>query len=204
MSAGARGPIANRPARVQVRWPARRLGLAVLLVVAVAAGWLLHGSRTVKRTVTVQVPTAPATVYQDTQAGAVAAAEVTLSQGATACLPSVHCPPAGDYPLGGESGDMWSLGYRIPSYTPRSATVTAWQVEVDSGTSGTGPSGGSSVSWGTTTLTVYWNGTRWEPRVAEQIAPFSGPTPPPNNTTGSASFAFQSAMSAWTRFPGAP
>ncbi len=203
MSAGARGPIANRPARVQVRWPARRLGLVVLLAVAVAAGWLLHGSRTVKRTVTVQVPTAPATVYQDTQAGAVAAAEVTLSQGATACLPGVRCPPADDYPLGGGGGDSWSLGYRILSYTPRSAVAEAWQVTIFAGTSGSGASGGSSVSWGTTKLTVYWNGSRWEPRVAEQIA-LNGPTPPPNNTTGSASFAFQSEMSAWTRFPGAP
>ncbi len=204
MTARARGPVPNRPARAQVGWRTRGPGLAALIAVAVAAGWLLHGTRTVTRTRTVTVLAAPATVFQDTRAGAVAAAEVTLTQAATACVPNVHCPPADDYPLGGNSGDMWSLGYRFSSYTARSATLDVWQVEVDSGTSGSGPSGGSSLSWGTTTMTLYWNGSRWEPRVAELYSPFSGPTPPPNNTTGAASYAFASEMSAWTRFPGAP
>jgi hypothetical protein len=206
MTAGApgRGPIANRPARLQVRWPARGLGLAVLLAVAVAAGWLLHGSRTVTHTRTVQVPVAPATVYQDTQAGAVAAAEVTLSQADTACAPIPNCPPAAAYSLGFQGGGVWSLAYRMLSYGPKAATVDAWQLLVDSGTNGTGASGGSALVWGTTTMTVDWTGTRWEQRGVSTDSPFGGPTPPSNDTTGAASDAFASEMSAWTRFPGAP
>jgi hypothetical protein len=199
MTAGARGPVLDRPARLRVRWWARWLGLAALLAAAVAAGWLLHGS---SRTIKVQA--APATVYQHTQAGAVAAAEVALTQADTACGPVPHCPPASAYSLGFDGGGQWSLGYRILSYTPSSATVDAWQVLVDSGTGGSGSPLASALSWGTTTMMIVWTGARWEQRGASTESPFGGPIPPPNDTTGNASYAFQSEISAWTRFPVSP
>ena len=72
--ATARGPIPNHPERrITPPISGRTAGTIALALVAALIGWLAHrpGTKTVTRTI--EAP--PATIYQHTQAGAVAAAQ---------------------------------------------------------------------------------------------------------------------------------
>jgi hypothetical protein len=63
------------------------------------------------------------------------------------------------------------VGYRVDSYSPRSATISIWRV----GIIGSGASVDPQQSWATETVTLVWESGRWK------VAGFSsspGPTPP--------------------------
>jgi hypothetical protein len=196
--ATARGPIPNRPEhRITPPVSGRTAGTIALVVLAALIGWLAHrpGTKTVTRTV--QQP--PATIYQHTQAGAVAAAQANLVQAETSCLQGYErCQLPAAYSLEPDGGGLWSLAYRIKSYTPVIGVVEAWQVGVAAG--GKGP---SQVSWQLADVPVTWTGAKWREEGQVSTDP-SGPTPPPNQTSGPASDAFARAIASFWRFPGAP
>jgi hypothetical protein len=196
------GPIANGPHALGMPRSWRWFLWLLTVVIAGVIGWLIHGNRTVSHTVTQLAPNA--TVNQDTHAGLVAAAQQSFAREATACLPGEHCPPTNAWPLGPDGGGEWSLGYKIISYTANAATVEAWQLLINSGTGGSGSPPASSLSWGTTRITLTWTGAHWKQTGASLQSPNTGPVPPPDGTTGAPSFAFQSQMSTWMRFPAAP
>jgi hypothetical protein len=196
--ATARGPIPNRPERrITLPVSGRTAGTIALVLLAGLIGWLLHnpGTKTVARTV--EQP--PATIYQHTQAGAVAAAQANLVQAETSCLPGYErCQSPAAYSLGPDGGGLWSLAYRIKSYTPATAVVEAWQVGMAAG--GKGP---SQLSWQLADVPVTWTGAKWREEGQVSTDP-SGPTPSPNQTSGPASDAFARAIASFWRFPGAP
>ena len=113
-------------------WPAA-LGALTALLVAGLIGWAIGnagGSGTTTRTVTHTVTTAmaPSSVYEHTPCGAVAAAEANLVQAETSCVGGGRCQSPAAYSLGPDGGGLWSLAYRIKSYTADHAVVEAWQL----------------------------------------------------------------------------
>lgn len=193
------GPIPNRPAR-GTAWLARGRTVAtlILLVLAALIGWLVHspGTKTVTRT----IAPPPATIYKHNQAGAVAAAEANLVQAETSCLKGYErCQSPSAYSLGPDGGGLWSLAYRVKSYSPTSAVIEAWQFGVDAG----GGGASSRLAWGLADVPVKWTGTEWrqEGQVSQTA---SGPTPPPDQTSGLRTQAFARTIASFWRFPGAP
>jgi hypothetical protein len=114
------------------RWPLiLGWGLAIAALVVVVVVLLNRNSTTVVRTLIERVPAASPTVYQDTQAGAVAAEEA--------------------YSASQETQGSWSLGYKVDSYTLTSATFDVWGMFVEN----------SRLSYGVETDTMAWNGRQW-------------------------------------------
>ena len=196
--AAARGAIPDRPERrMTLPVSGRTAGTIALVLLAGLIGWLLHNPGT--KTVTRMVQQPPATIYQHTQAGAVTAAEANLVHAETSCLQGFErCQSPAAYSLGPDGGGLWSLAYRIKAYTPATAVVEAWQVGVAVG--GKGP---SQLSWQLADVPVTWMGAKWREEGQVSTDP-SGPTPPPNQTSGPASDAFARAIAGFRRFPGAP
>jgi hypothetical protein len=199
MTAG--GPIPNRPERRITLPPGGRAARTVAIaLVAVLIGWLAHspGTKTVTRTM--QKP--PATIYQDTQAGAVAAVQAYFVQ-------EEQLPSTAPFPRnrrGMVAGD-WELGWRMLSYTASKAVVEAWGVEFQGGF------GTSGQTWSFTDVPVTRQGGRWiaggTPTSWSQghrlvtINP-NGATPPADNTQGGEDVAFGRLLWSLRRFPGAP
>ena len=196
--AAVRGPIPNRPQRgIALPVRGRTVGTIALALVSALIGWLAHSPGTKTVTHTIEQP--PATIYQHTQAGAVAAAEANLVHAETSCLQGFErCQSPAAYSLGPDGGGLWSLAYRIKAYTPATAVVEAWQVGVAAG--GKGP---SQLSWQLADVPLTWTGAKWREEGQVSTDP-SGPTPPPNQTSGPASDAFARAIASFWRFPGAP
>ena len=196
--ATARGPIPNRPPRrIALPTAGRIARAAALALVAALIGWLAHSpaTRTVTRT-TVQPPT---TIYEHTPAGAVAAAEANLVHAETSCLRGFErCQSPAAYSLGPDGGGLWSLAYRIKSFTPTVAVIEAWQLQIRAA-----PLGPSTLAWGVADVPVTWTGTRW--RQQGQVSQgASGPTPPADETSGSEATAFAGEIAGFRRFAGAP
>jgi hypothetical protein len=196
--ATARGPVPNRPER-RLALPAggRRAGMVALVLIATVIGWLAHSAGT--RTVTRTVERPPATIYQHTQAGAVAAAQANLVQAETSCLRGYErCQSPAAYSLGPDGGGLWSLAYRIKRYTPTRAVVEAWQLQIRAARMGP-----STLTWELADVPVTWTGTQWRQEgQVSQVA--SGPTPPPDQTSGARAEAFMGDIASFWRFAGAP
>ncbi|MGA2925033.1 MAG: hypothetical protein ABSG43_03405 [Solirubrobacteraceae bacterium] len=129
------------------RWPVILAWILALAAVAAFLVVLLGGnSTTVVRTVIVRTTAPSPTVYQDTQAGAVAAEEA--------------------YSASQETQGSWSLGYKVDSYTPMSATFDVWGMFVSN----------SGVSYGVETDTMAWNGRQWAQSGGTTTNPY-GPSP---------------------------
>ena len=183
-------------------WPAT-VGALIALLVAGLIGWAIGnagGSRTTTRTVTrtVTTATAPASVYEHTRAGALAAAEANLVQAETSCVGGGRCQSPAAYSLRPDGGGLWSLAYRIKSYTVDHAVVEAWQLGIAAG--GTGP---SELAWQLADVPVTWTGNRWR-QVGQVSTNPSGPAPPPNQSTDADSQSFARVIASFWRFPGAP
>jgi len=179
-------------------WPVAA-GWIIALLVAGLIGWAIGnsgGTGTVTRTVGTAA-TLPS-VHEHAPSGAVAAAEASLVAAERSCLPGERCQSPAAYSLGPDGGGLWSLAYRIKSYSPTYAVLEAWQLGIAAG----GPSP-SRLSWGLADIPLGWNGTEWRP-----VGPVSqlavGPTPPPDGAPGPASGSFAWEISAFWRFPGAP
>jgi hypothetical protein len=196
--ATARGPIPNRPERrITLPVGGRTAGTIALVVLAALIGWFAHSAGTKTVTHTIEQP--PATIYQHTQAGAVAAAQANLMQAETSCLQGYErCQSPAAYSLGPDGGGLWSLAYRIKSYTPTAAVIEAWQVGVAAGGKGV-----SQLAWQLADVPVTWTGTKWRERGQVSTNP-SGPIPTPNGTSGSASETFAREIANFRRFAGAP
>jgi hypothetical protein len=141
----------------------------------------------------------PAAIYQHTRAGAVAAAEASLVQAETSCLRGYErCQSPSSYSLGPDGGGLWSLAYRIKSYTSTAAFIEAWQLQIRAAQ--TGP---STLAWELADVPVTWTGTRWrEQGQVSQAA--SGPTPPADQMSGAEAEAFAGEIAGLRRFAGAP
>ena len=141
------------------------------MVLAALIGWLAHSAGTKTVTHTIEQP--PATIYQHTQAGAVAAAEANLVQAETSCLQGYErCQSPAAYSLGPDGGGLWSLAYRIKSYTPTAAVIEAWQVGVAAGGKGL-----SQLAWQLADVPVTWTGTKWRERGQVSTNPQRANTP---------------------------
>lgn len=188
----ARGPIPNRPTRaIPVRPGGRAAATLILLVLAALIGWLVHspGTKTVARTIALS----PATIYQHTPAGAVAAAQSYLAALAAAPTPAGSpFPPNGP---GRTAGD-WSLGWRMKAYSSAAATVETWGVEFQAGFGTTG------VTWALRDVEVRWSGREWQQTGNVLIAPCC--SPPPDGAAGAPDRTFGELLSSLRRFPGAP
>lgn len=196
--ATARGPIPNRPPRrIALPSAGRIAGVAVLALVAALIGWLAHSPAT--KTVTRTTVQPPATIYEHTPAGAVAAAEASLVQAETSCLEGLErCQSPAAYSLGPDRGGLWSLAYRVKSFTPTVAMIEAWQVGVAAGGNGR-----SQLAWQLADVPVRWTGTEWREDGQVSTNP-SGPMPPANGTSGPASETFARQIAGFRRFAGAP
>jgi hypothetical protein len=194
--ATARGPIPNRPERrITPPVSGRTAGTIALVVLAALIGWLAHSPAT--KTVTREQP--PATIYQHTQAGAVAAAQANLVQAETSCLQGYErCQSPAAYSLGPDGGGLWSLAYRIKAYTPTAAVIEAWQLQIRAAR--TGP---STLAWELADVPVMWTGTQWRQQGQVSQAA-SGPTPPPDQTSGARAETFVGEIASFWRFAGAP
>jgi hypothetical protein len=199
--ATARGPIPNHPERrIAVPAGSRAAGTIALALIAALIGWLVHtpGTETVTRT----VPNLPATIYQDTPAGAIAAVQTYFSQ-TEQQQPLPPAPP--NRP--GKMGEEWQLRWRMQSYTPSKALVQTWGVAFEGGF------GSSGQTWAFNDVPVSWQGGRWfagEPptswsngRRLVTIDPHSA-TPPADNTQGAEDAAFGRLLWTLRRFPSAP
>jgi len=184
------------------RWPAA-LGALTALLAAGLIGWAIggaSGSGTTTRTVTHTVTTvaAPSSVYEHTRAGAVAATEANLVQAETSCVGGGPCQSPAAYSLGPDGGGLWSLAYRIKSYSASGAVVEAWQLGIAAG--GPGP---SELAWQLADVPETWTGSGWK-QVGQVSTNPSGPSPPPNQSTGADSQSFAHVIALFWRFPGAP
>jgi hypothetical protein len=194
----ARGPIPNRHER-RLALPAggRRAGMVALALIAALIGWLAHSPGTKTVTHTIEQP--PATIYQHTQAGAVAAAEANLVHAETSCLQGFErCQSPSAYSLGPDGGGLWSLAYRIKAYTPTAAVIEAWQLQIRAARIGA-----STLAWELADVPVTWTGTQWRHQGQVSQAA-SGPTPPPDQTREARAEAFVANITSFWRFPGAP
>lgn len=179
------------------------LAALVALLSAGAIGWAIGrggGAGTTTRTVTHSVTTlaTPPSVQQHTPHGAVAAAEANLVQAETSCVGGGRCQSPAAYSLGPDGGGLWSLAYRIKSYSPLHAVVEAWQLQISAG--GSAP---STLAWELALVTVSWTGSRWT-QIGQVSQVAVGPTPPPDETAGAASRWFARTIATFARFPGAP
>lgn len=187
-------PVPNRRPGLAVPRPPRRLGWILALLAVLAAGvlgWVLHGSRTVTRTRLIPQP--PASVYQHTPAGAVAAVQAVLAQ--IGGRPPVR-PARGTTPGPGQVNTNWNLLYRVKRYTPAQAVIQTWAFSLAVGY------GYTLQDWSFTDTSVKWRGGRWildgQPTIVAEGAP------PPMNTTGARDQLFGALLSRFRRFPGAP
>lgn len=193
------GPYDHEPRRT---WPLAAGGLTALLLAGLI-GWALGnagGSDTTTRTVTRTVSSVavPPTVHEHTPSGAVAAGEASLAAAERSCLPGERCQSPAAYSLGPDGGGLWSLAYRVKSYSPTYAVIEAWQLGIAAG----GPSP-SRLSWGLADIPLGWSGDGWRP--AGQVSQLAvGPTPPADGTSGPAGQSFVREISSFWRFPGAP
>lgn len=197
----ARGPIPNRPER-RLTPPARtRTAVTVALVlIAAVIGWLIRGPSTKTVTRTVQQP--PATINQDTPAGAVAAVQVFFAK-----TERQQSPPPAPVNRPGKLASEWQLGWRMKSFTTSKAVVETWGVALQGGF------GKSGQTWLFNDVPVFWQGGRWVAgspptswsagrRLTTVIS--RGATPPADNTPGPADTAFGQLLWSLKRFPGAP
>jgi hypothetical protein len=186
-------------------WPAA-LGALTALLVAGLIGWAIGnagGSGTTTRTVThtVTIATAPSSVYQDTQAGAVAGAEAYLASAALVMCPG--CRPA-EWSQPGSIFQVWQLAYRIRSYSPSDAVVRTWGVTVDETRGSAGALATPAVSWSFTDTAVHWTGERWQ-GTGQTLNVNAGSASPPRGNAGSPQgLAFAQSLIGFSRFPGAP
>jgi hypothetical protein len=199
--ATARGPIPNRPNRRTALSPGgRRAGAIVMALIAALIGWLAHspGTKTVTRTV--EQP--PATIYEDTPAGAVAAVQVFYAQTA-----QQQSPPPAPVNGPGKLTEGWQLGWRMNSYTAAKAMVETWGVVLEGGF------GTSGQTWVFNDVPVTWQGGRWlagAPPTSwshgrRLVTGFStGATPPADNTHGYRDVTFGRLLWSLRRFPDAP
>jgi hypothetical protein len=109
-----------------------------------------------------------------------------------------RCQSPAAYSLGPDGGGLWSLAYRIKSYSSSAAVVEAWQLGIAAG--GSGP---SELAWQLADVPVAWTGGRWTQAGQVSTNP-SGPAPPPNQSTGVSLQSFARGISTFRRFPGAP
>lgn len=184
-----RGPIPNRPAHSGV---SRRGGLAagalVIAVVAGLIGWLAHTHTPGTRTVTRTVQQSPASIHQDTRAGALAAVASALNGAASGPPHSGH----------GELNYSGDLLYRIKQYSSNAALIETWHFAIAAGNRL-----GVISDWSLTDVRAKWDGTEWRANGRMQTA-VADATPPANGTTGQASRSFGALLSDFRRFPGAP
>ena len=183
-------------------WPAA-VGALTALLVAGLIGWAIGnagGSGTTTRTMTrtVNSVAVPPTAHEHAPSGAVAAAEASLAAAERSCLPGERCQSPAAYSLGPDAGGLWSLAYRLKSYSPSYAVVEAWQLGIAAG--GTGP---SELAWQLADVPVTWTGGRWR-QVGQVSTNPNGPAPPPNQSTGADSQSFARVIASFGRFPGAP
>jgi hypothetical protein len=187
-------PVPNRPPGLAVPRPPRRLGWLLALLAVLAAGvlgWVLHGSRTVTRTRLVAQP--PATIYQHTPAGAVAAVQGALAQ--IGSRPPIR-PARGTTPGPGQVNSTWHLLYRVISYSPAQAVIQTWSFSLAAGY------GYTAQDWSLNDTGVTWRDGRW---VSDrQPTTVADATPPAMNTTGTRDQSFGALLSRFRRFPGAP
>jgi hypothetical protein len=199
--ATARGPIPNRPSRRIALWVGgRRAGAIAMALIAALIGWLAHTPAT--KTVTRTVEQQPATIYQDTPAGAVAAVQTFFAQTA-----QQQAPPPAPRNGPGELTENWQLGWRMKSYTPSKAMVETWGVVFEGGF------GTSGQSWLFNDVPVTWQGGRWVAggpptswSSGRRLVTVSsaGATPPADSTQGQEDAAFGRLLWSLRRFPGAP
>jgi hypothetical protein len=169
----------------------RRAATLILLVLAVLIGWLVHSPET--KTVTRTVARPPATIYQHTPAGAVAAAQSYLATLAASPTPARSSFPANG--PGKTAGD-WSLGWRMKAYSPAAARVETWGVEFQAGF------GTAGVTWALRDVEVRWSGREWQQTGDVVITPCC--SPPPDGAVGAPDTTFGQLLSSLKRFPGAP
>lgn len=197
----ARGPIPNRRERRVALPVSGRVAVTIALALGAALiGWLAHSPGTDTVTHTIEQP--PATIHQDTPAGAVAAVQTFFAQTARQQAP----PPAPRNGLG-KLTENWQLGWRMDSYTPSKAMVETWGVVFEGGF------GDSGQSWLFNDVPVTWHGHRWVAggpptswsggRRLVTVAS-AGATPPADSTRGQADAAFGRLLWSLRRFPGAP
>jgi hypothetical protein len=91
----------------------------------------------------------------------------------------------------------------VQAYTPDQAVVQVWGVAAQS--SQTTPQPGGTEDWGSTTITLLWDGAQW--RVGDQHYQ-PGPWPVRNDdrmvsTTGDFSFRFRESAQGWSYVPDA-
>jgi hypothetical protein len=197
----ARGPIPNRPERrIALPVSGRTAGTIALVLLAGLIGWLLHNPGT--KTVTRMVERPPATVDQDTLAGAVAAVQAFFAQ-----TEREQSPPPAPVNRPGRTGGEWQLGWRMKSYTPSKAIVETWGVAFQGGF------GTSGQTWLWNDVPVTWQRGQWVAGAAPTswshgrrlVTVFStGATPPADNTHGWQDAAFGRMLWSLRRFPGAP
>jgi hypothetical protein len=180
-------------------WPAA-LGALTALLVAGLIGWAIgsgSGTESATRTVThaLTAVTAPTSVYEHTSAGAVAAAQAFLYE--RAITPETG-PLAVTNPRAGQVSGVWHLLYRVKSYSPQTATIRTYGLDLSYGY------GSASLTWGFTDVDVQWSDARWAVMSDPLTIVPEGATPPTNGTTGPADLAFGELLYAFRRFPGAP
>jgi hypothetical protein len=191
--ATARGCIPNRPPRrIALPTAGRIAGVAVLALVAALIGWLAHSPGMKTMTRTVEQP--PATIYQHTPGGAVAAVQTSLAR--IGSRPPIR-PARGTTPGPGRINTTWNLLYRVLSYNPAQAVIQTWSFSLAVGY------GDTAQDWSLNDTGVTWRAGRWiadrQPTgVAENV------TPPAMDTTGARDHSFGTLLSGFRRFPGAP
>ncbi|MGA2014739.1 MAG: hypothetical protein ABSH51_30015 [Solirubrobacteraceae bacterium] len=199
--ATARGPIPNRPdRRIALSVGGRRAGAIVMALIAALIGWIAHTPGT--KTVTHTIKQAPATIHQDTPAGAVAAVQAFFARTA-----EQQAPPPAPRNGPGKVTESWQLGWRMTSYTPLKATVETWGVVLEGGF------GTSGQSWLFNDVPLTWQGGRWVAggpptswSKGRRLVTVSsaGATPPADSSRGGEDVAFGRLLSSLRRFPGAP
>ena len=183
-------------------WPAA-LGALTALLVAGLIGWAIGnagGSGTTTRTVTHTVTTAmaPSSVYEHTRAGAVAAAEANLVQAETSCVGGGPCQSPAAYSLGPDGGGLWSLAYRIKSYTPTTPSSRRGSL----GSRRVGPDR-RELAWQLADVPVTWTGTAGR-RSVRCPRTRADPHRPRTNQQAANSQSFARVIASFWRFPGAP
>ena len=175
----------------------------IALLAAGVIGWSIgqsgRSSRKVTSTVTVAQP--PPTIYQHTPQGAVAAAQVYLSNAALLMCPG--CKPA-EWSPSGVVSQVWQLAYRVESYTSGDAIVRTWGLTLDEGGTTVGSPPTPAVEWNFADTSVRWTGSQWQ-GTGQTVGVNSAQAVPPVGGGGSAAGrAFAGSLSGFARFPGAP
>ena len=121
-------------------------------------------------------------------------------QAETSCLQGYErCQSPAAYSLGPDGGGLWSLAYRIKSYTPTAAVIEAWQVGVAAGGKGL-----SQLAWQLADVPVTWTGTKWRERGQVSTNPSAANPPAEWNVRVAQSETFAREIANFRRFAGAP